>query len=148
MPFRLHIVHESDQALRQRLDWLYSASERTLSALEQVISNQELVYKRLVETEESIMATIKQLIDDVAAVRGQADSVGTLITQLREQITGLTSGNLPADVQAQVDKAFADAEASKAELATAIAAPGTVTVPPPAPAPAPAVGTASASTGA
>lgn len=71
------------------------------------------------------MATIKQLIDDVAAVRGQADSVGALITQLREQITGLTNGNLPADVQAQVDQAFADAEASKAELAIAIAAPGT-----------------------
>lgn len=76
------------------------------------------------------MATIKQLIDDVAAVRGQADSVGALITQLRDQITGLTNGNLPADVQAQVDQAFADAEASKTELVAAIAAPGTSSTPP------------------
>lgn len=86
------------------------------------------------------MATIKELVASVAAVKGEADSIGALITQLREQITGLTNGNLPPDVQAQVDQAFADAETAKSELAAAVANPGTVTAPPPNPAPTPAVG--------
>jgi hypothetical protein len=106
MRFRLHIVHESDAWLHQRLDSLHVQNELIIS------------------TQGDIMATIKQLVDDVAAVRGQADSIGALITGLREQIIGLTNGNLPADVQAQVDQAFADAETAKAELAAAVAAPG------------------------
>ena len=118
MKFRLHVVHEADPQLLKRLDWLYSAAERQLCALEQVISNQE-----------SLMATIKELVASVAAVKGEADSIGALITQLREQITGLTNGNLPADVQAQVDQAFADAEAAKSELADAVKAPGASSTP-------------------
>ena len=87
------------------------------------------------------MATIKDLVADVAAVKGEADSVGALITQLRDQITGLTNGNLPADVQAQVDQAFADAEAAKTELAAAVANPGTAST---SPAPNPPASTSSA----
>ncbi len=89
------------------------------------------------------MATIKQLVDDVAAVRGAADSIGALISQLRDQITGLTNGNLPADVQAQVDQAFADAEAAKTELAAAVANPGTGATSAPATAPSAAPSTGS-----
>ena len=80
------------------------------------------------------MATIKELVASVAAVKGKADSIGMLITQLREQIAGLIAGNLPPDVQAQVDQAFADAEAAKTELSAAVDNPGTPT---PAPNPAP-----------
>ena len=109
MPLRLHIVHEADPRLLQRLDQMYSATERAHRLLEHVIA-----------TQGDIMATIKELVASVAAVRGEADSIGALITQLREQITGLTNVNLPADVQAQVDQAFADAEAAKAELASAV----------------------------
>jgi type IV secretory pathway TrbL component len=106
MRFRLHIVHESDAWLRQRLDSLHIQNELILS------------------TQGDIMATIKQLVDDVAEVRGKVASVGALIAQLREQITGLTNGNLPADVQAQVDQAFDDAEAAKADISKAIDANG------------------------
>ena len=92
------------------------------------------------------MATIKELVASVAAVKGKVDSVGALITQLREQITGLTNGNLPPDVQAQVDQAFADAEAAKTELSAAIDNPGTVAPPAPSPAP-PASGSGAATPG-
>ncbi len=128
MPFRLHIVHEADARLWQRLDWIHSQLERLHQQNTAILSNQE-----------SIMATIKELVASVAEVKGKADSIGMLITQLREQIAGLIAGNLPADVQAQVDQAFADAEAAKAELSAAVDNPGTPTpvpgTPPTAPAP-------------
>jgi chromosome segregation ATPase len=109
MRLDIHHTHHGDPQLQQRLDWLYSQLERLHQQSARILSNQE-----------SHMATVKQLVDDVAQVRGQANSIGMLITQLREQITGLTNGNLPPDVQAQVDQAFADAEAAKADLAKAI----------------------------
>ncbi len=107
MQLTVRLIHETDQRLWQRLDLLYIHTES-------ILTNQE-----------SLMATIKELVASVAAVKGKADSIGALITQLKEQITGLTNGNLPADVQAQVDQAFADAEAAKTELSAAVDNPGT-----------------------
>ena len=118
MPLRFHIVHESDPRLLQRLDAIHVVLEHLANRTGAIHANQE-----------SIMATIKELVASVAAVKGKVDSVGALITQLREQIIGLTSGNLPPDVQAQVDQAFADAEASKTELSAAIDNPGTAPEP-------------------
>ncbi len=128
MPLRFHIVHESDPRLLQRLDAIHVV-------LEHLANRTGAIHT----TQGDIMATIKELVASVAAVKGKVDSVGTLITQLREQITGLTNGNLPPDVQAQVDQAFADAEASKTELSAAIDNPGGP-VTPPNPAPTPAIG--------
>ncbi len=118
MRLTVRLEHAADAALSQRLDWLYAQTERLHLQNAHILQNQEIA-----------MSTIKELVADVAAVRGAAASVGALITQLREQITGLTNGNLPADVQAQVDQAFADAEAAKSDLAAAIAAPGSSTAP-------------------
>lgn len=102
MQFHIHHHAVPDRQTQQRLDLL-------LIHLEVVTRNQE-----------NAMATIKELVATVAAVKGRADSIAMLITQLREQIIGLLAGNLPPDVQAQVDQAFADAEAAKTELSAAV----------------------------
>lgn len=109
MKFRIQLIHEADPRLWQRLDWMYMQLERLHAQNASVIANQE-----------SQMATIKELVASVREVKGKADSIGMLITQLREQVLGLTQGNLPPDVQAQVDQAFADAEAAKKELSDAV----------------------------
>jgi len=100
MPIYVHLIHESDTWLRQRLDSLYTQNEL-------ILANQE-----------AIMSTVKELVADVAAIRGKADSIGKLISGLREQIAGLIAGNLPPD------QAFADAEAAKTELSAAVDNPG------------------------
>ncbi len=71
------------------------------------------------------MATLDDILADVTAEAAGIDSLGTLITQLKEQVAGATSGNLPPDVQAKVDAIFTQAETNKAKIMAAInAAPG------------------------
>jgi uncharacterized protein YoxC len=107
MPLYVHLIHESDTWLRQRLDSLYTQNEL-------IIHNQE-----------AIMATLDQVLADVTNESAGIDSLGVLITQLGEQVKGLTSGNLPPYVQAKVDAIFTQAEANKAKINAAInAAPG------------------------
>jgi hypothetical protein len=115
----IHHHHATEPLLLQRLDSILT----TLARLEI-----------------RLMTTMQNILDEVAKEKDEVASVGTLITQLQEQIAGLLKGNIPPDVQAQIDQAFAELQTNSAALATAIAtpaaAPGTVT-PTPAPAPTP-----------
>lgn len=114
MKFRLHLVHEADPQLIRRLDWLYSQLERLHQQNATILSNQE-----------RIMATLDEVLTAVNDEASQEDSIVVLLGQLREQIAGLTSGNLPPDVQAKVDAVFTGLQANKAKLAAAIANTGT-----------------------
>lgn len=116
MPFRVHVVHESDARLWQRLDWLYAQGERLHNVLETVLTNQAILNTKL----ETIMATLDDVLADVTAESAGIDSLGVLITQLKEQVAGATSGTLPPDVQAKVDAIFTQAEANKAKIMAAI----------------------------
>lgn len=126
MPFRVHIVHEADPRLLMRLDAMHSALERLGGQVATVLKNQGV-----------IMASLDDILADVTAESAGIDSLGVLITQLKEQITGLTSGNLPPDVQAKVDAIFTQAEANKGKIMAAINANGPAPTPAPTPAPAP-----------
>lgn len=109
MPFRVHIVHEADPRLLMRLDAMHSAIERIEGQVTVVLKNQGV-----------IMATLDETLQAVNDESTQEDSIVTLLQQLREQITGLTSGNLPPDVQAKVDAVFTKLQDNKAKLAAAI----------------------------
>lgn len=78
------------------------------------------------------MATLDETLQAVNDESTQEDSIVTLLQQLREQITGLTSGNLPPDVQAKVDAIFTRLQDNKAKLAAAIANTGSNPAPAPA----------------
>jgi hypothetical protein len=66
---------------------------------------------------EKIMASLDDIVADVAAENTAIASVSTLIQGLRDQIANL--GINPAD-QAKIDAIFAGVEANKAALATAL----------------------------
>lgn len=135
MRLDIHHNYHADQTLQQRLDWLYGQLERLHGQVAHIISNQE-----------SIMATLDEVLQAVKDESTQEDSVVVLLQQLREQIAGLVAGNLPPDVQAKVDAVFTGLQANKAKLAGAIAntgpnPPAPAPVPAPNPAPTPATGT-------
>lgn len=71
--------------------------------------------------QEEMMATLDQVLQDVSEESSVIDSIGTLVTGLRQQLADALSGaNLPAPVQAKVDAIFAAAESNKQKLAAAV----------------------------
>lgn len=71
--------------------------------------------------EDQIMATLQEVLDNVAAETTVIDSVLALITGLQQQLADILSGvNLPPAVQEKVDAVFAAVDANKAKLSTAI----------------------------
>jgi hypothetical protein len=80
---------------------------------------------RIVQNQEKIMASIDDLISEVNSETTLIDSVGTLISGLKQQIADALASagtKIPADVQAKIDQAFAQLEANKAKLAAAVQA--------------------------
>ena len=77
-----------------------------------------------------IMATLDQIVADVAAEKTALASLGTFISGLQAQLKDALSGATisPAN-QAKIDQIFADVEANKAAIAAAL------TTNPPAPVP-------------
>lgn len=76
---------------------------------------------RILRNQETIMATLDQVLSDVTDESTQLDSLSTLITGLKQQLADALSGiNLPAPVQAKVDAIFTQAEANRDKLATAL----------------------------
>jgi uncharacterized protein YqeY len=77
--------------------------------------------KDIIRKEETIMATLDQIVDDVTAEKGQIASMGKLMSDLKQALADALAGTtLPAAVQAKVDDIFAKAEENKAALAAAI----------------------------
>jgi uncharacterized protein YoxC len=88
---------------------LLSLLERAVSLLSEISAKETL-----------IMATIQQLIEDVAEEKTAIDSLLTFVKGLQDQIKAL---GLPPATQAQIDQVFAAVEANKTALAAAMAPP-------------------------
>lgn len=70
-----------------------------------------------------IMASIDDLVNDVAAESTVDDSIIALVQGLQTQLAAaLANVTIPPDVQAKIDQAFAGIEANKAKLAAAVVA--------------------------
>lgn len=91
------------------------------------------IAQQISEKEDIIMATLQDLVDDMATETTAIGSVAVLIQGLRDQIAHLP-GITPA-MQAQIDGLFSSIEANKSSLAAAMAinvppAPPVTVVPP------------------
>lgn len=85
----------------------------------------------VLRNQETIMATLDQVLADVTDESTRLDSLSVLIDGLKTQLADALSGaNLPAPVQAKVDAIFAQAESNKAKIDAAL----NTNVPAPAPA--------------
>lgn len=94
----------------------------------------DAIDQRMDQLEKNLMATLDQVLQDIADEKTAIASVSELIAGLKQQIADALSGvTLPPAVQAKIDQVFEGAEANKKALADALAA----NVPPPAPQPAP-----------
>ena len=70
---------------------------------------------------EKIMATLDEVVSDVADESTQIDSLSTLMDGLKQQLADALSGTtLPAGVQSKIDAVFAGVEANKAKVVAAI----------------------------
>jgi ABC-type transporter Mla subunit MlaD len=76
---------------------------------------------RVIQMLETLMATIDQVVQDVADESTAIDSVSTLVAGLKQQLADALSGaNIPPAVQSKIDAVFAGLEANKSKLATAL----------------------------
>lgn len=90
--------------------------------------------------EAQIMATLDEVLTDVAAESTQIDSLSTLTAGLKQQLADALAGTtLPPATQAKIDAVFAGVEANKAKVVTAINTNTAAAAVPVVPAPAPAV---------
>lgn len=70
---------------------------------------------------EKIMATLDEVLADVADEGTKLDSLGALIAGLKQQIADALAGvTLPTAVQAKIDAVFAGVEANKAKVQAAL----------------------------
>lgn len=77
----------------------------------------------IIRNQETMMATLDQILQDVTDESTAIDSISTLIAGLKQQLAdALANTTLPPDVQAKIDAVFSGAEANKAKLAAALAA--------------------------
>lgn len=96
-------------------------SKKDLAELWLRLSRIEYLLRSLTWKEDKTMATIDDLVTEVANEATQIASVKTFIQGLQQQLADALSGvTLPADVQAKVDAVFASMQANDAALAGAI----------------------------
>lgn len=108
------LVHRRLDVINYKLDLLLRA--------QQIESHQLADIKRM---ENRIMATVDDVVAEVAKEKDEIASVKVFIKGLQQQIADALSGaNLPPAVQAKIDQAFADMQANSSELADAIVTPG------------------------
>jgi hypothetical protein len=68
-----------------------------------------------------IMANLKQILDDVTSETTVINSIGLVITGLKQQVAdALTKTGISTEDQATIDQIFATAENNKAALAKAV----------------------------
>src|ERR1017187_10471468 len=79
--------------------------------------------KNLKKTENKIMVTLEQVLQDTTDESNLDDSIITLLNGVKQQLTDALSGaTLPPAVQAQVDQVLTNLEAIKSEVSAAIVA--------------------------
>jgi hypothetical protein len=77
----------------------------------------------IIKTQETMMATLDEVLADVTAESTDIASLSALIDGLRQQVADALAGTtLPPATQAKVDAIFTAAEANKAAIAKALAA--------------------------
>ena len=91
---------------------------------------------------EQIMASLDDIIAEVAKEQTEIGGITALIAGLRQQVAdALASQTIPPPLQAKVDAIFAAAQANNAALVQALNDPGQAPAPPaPPPAPVPSAG--------
>jgi len=99
MRIDLHVIFENDPDTERKLD-------RILAALASITTK-----------ENTIMATLKDIQDDVASETTVVDSVVTLLESLSAQLTAAIAANDPVALQGIVD----NITANKTKLASAVA---------------------------
>jgi len=111
------------------------ADATLLAAAAKLIS----IGQQILNREATIMSTLQNVVDDVAAETTSIGSLSTFIQGLQDQIKALPGITPP--MQSQIDGLFASVEANKASISAAMLigvppAPPPVVVPPVVPAPA------------
>lgn len=79
--------------------------------------------QRILDQGANMAATIDQVLADVTEESTTIDSIGTLVSGLKDQLAAaLANTTVPPDVQAKIDQTFALIESNKAKLAAAVTA--------------------------
>lgn len=129
---RVILERGDDPAL---VTWLSSQFAAVFQRLDNLGKRFDQIDTRLDLMEKNIMATLDQVLQDIADEKTAIASVSELIAGLRKQVEDALAGvTLPPAVQAKIDQVFEGAEANKKALADALAANV-----PPAPVPSPPV---------
>lgn len=89
-----------------------SDSEKLEQILQRVIS--------IEHKENQIMATLDEVLADVADESTKIDSLSTLVAGIKAQLDAILAGGVTPEVQAKVDALFAGIEANKAKVQAAI----------------------------
>ena len=93
-----------------RFDVYLHASPGLAALLAQILSNQR-----------KMMATLDEVLTDVADEGTQIDSLSVLVAGMKQQLADALAGTtLPPAVQAKVDAVFAGVEANKQKVVDAI----------------------------
>lgn len=112
--------------MRFEIDINFKGDARQTHLLTQILQRLDVIERK----EATIMASIDDVITDVTAETTLIGGVQTLVQGLKDQLAAALAGtNIPADVQAKIDAAFAGLEANKTALALVTNTP----TPPPAP---------------
>ena|SRR5882724_9826781 len=108
------LIHRKLDLINKKLDLLMQRQQ---------IETKDL--NSLREMEKRIMATVDDLVTEVAKEKDEIASVKTFIQGLQQQIADALAGvSLPPATQAKVDAVFAQMQANSTDLADAITTPG------------------------
>ena len=109
-------MEDFDLEIRNVMIHVQLASADEICSIKEALAS---IHARL----EHIMATIDDLAKDISDETTAIDSVATLVTGLRQQVTDALAGaSISPSVQQKLDAVFATAETNKAKLAKALAA--------------------------
>ena len=94
---------------------------RTVSELKALLRELKEGQGRVLHKMEKMMATLDEVLADVADESTKLDSLATFIAGLKQQIADALAGvTLPPAIQAKVDAVFAGVEANKAKVVSAM----------------------------
>lgn len=120
MRIDIHIHHEHGDDLESKVEKAIELIKQTLVKLDEI---------KILEIKE--MATLDQIVSDVAEESTQIDGLSTLTAGLKAQLDAVLAGALTPAQQAQVDAIFSAVEANKAKVVAAINANTPAATPPP-----------------
>jgi|SRR5882724_1196898 len=109
------MVWMSDETLK-----LYREMNASLLAIKEDVADIRREQRRLERRMDTMARTTQESLDAVRETRGFVASLATLIAELRDKITSVTSGALSPDDQAKVDAIFDEAHAASSAAAAAL----------------------------